>query len=63
MITDMKIQENLKIKEVKRRKYFLIKDILKINAYIERINRTTQEQFFNHIEDIKDINEIKKQLL
>ena len=34
----------------------------KSNAYIERFNRTIQEQFFNHIEDIEDINEINKQL-
>ena len=30
--------------------------------YIERFNRTIQEQSFNHIEDNKDINEINKQL-
>ena len=43
--------------------YFNYPQNPKSNAYIERFNPTKQEQFFNHLEDIKDINEINKQLL
>ena len=34
----------------------------KSNAYIERFNRTAQEQFFNHLEDVDNIEQINEKL-
>ena len=42
--------------------YFNYPQSPKSNAYIDRFNRTIQEQCFNNMEDINDINEINKQL-
>lgn len=34
----------------------------KSNAYVERFNRTIQEQFFNHLDDINNIEQVNKKL-
>ena len=42
--------------------YFNYPQSPKSNAYIERFNRTIQEQFFDYLENIDNINEINKKL-
>ena len=34
----------------------------KSNIYIERLNRTVQEQFFNHLENVDNIKQINEKI-